>query len=125
MNKQIIEKWIAALRSGEYQQGTTGLKDKNNYCCLGVLCDLYVKETGKARWEENTPELMSEAFISLTSEETEFLPLEVVKWSGLEKEDPYVFYKDGYNSLVILNDVEKLSFTEIANLIEKEYLTEE
>jgi hypothetical protein len=34
-------KWIAALRSGEYKQGTNGNllnPITNEYCCLGVAC---------------------------------------------------------------------------------------
>jgi hypothetical protein len=39
MDKKIKEKWVQALRSGEYKQGTTLLynKEQNTYCCLGVL----------------------------------------------------------------------------------------
>lgn len=37
--KEITEKWVTALRSGEYGQTTRLLTDFNdNYCCLGVLC---------------------------------------------------------------------------------------
>lgn len=33
--------WVAALRSGEYKQGTHHLRSTDNsYCCLGVLCEL-------------------------------------------------------------------------------------
>lgn len=38
--KEFAEKWIAALRSGEYKKGTgqlrSGRKGKYEYCCLGV-----------------------------------------------------------------------------------------
>lgn len=38
MPKEIGEKWLAALRSGEYTQGSSLLKTaEGNYCCLGVL----------------------------------------------------------------------------------------
>lgn len=47
MDKVWKQKWIAALRSGEYQQGTgqlsytqTGEEEFTEYCCLGVLCSL-------------------------------------------------------------------------------------
>jgi hypothetical protein len=36
----IIEKWIAALRSGNYVQGTGALNCNDNFCCLGVLCEV-------------------------------------------------------------------------------------
>lgn len=34
------DKWLKALRSGRYKQGTGWLHDSpsNTYCCLGVLC---------------------------------------------------------------------------------------
>lgn len=36
--KKFKEKWIAALRSGEYEQGTGELYNKklNSFCCLGI-----------------------------------------------------------------------------------------
>jgi hypothetical protein len=50
MNKEYKEKWIKALRSGEYQQAQSCLaKDDKTMCCLGVLGDLAVND-GKARW---------------------------------------------------------------------------
>lgn len=32
------QKWVAALRSGEYKQGIGFLKTEQGYCCLGVAC---------------------------------------------------------------------------------------
>ena len=44
MNKQLKTKWLKALRSGEYAQGTehyvTAGKKYDSFCCLGVLCDI-------------------------------------------------------------------------------------
>lgn len=44
MNPEWKAKWVAALRSGEYQQGTGHLKEETEcgtkYCCLGVLGDI-------------------------------------------------------------------------------------
>ena len=39
-----VKKWIAALRSGEYEQGRYALRQRQldgrcRYCCLGVLID--------------------------------------------------------------------------------------
>ena len=40
MVKEIKDKWVAALRSGKYKQGSGQLHNTMNdtYCCLGVLC---------------------------------------------------------------------------------------
>jgi hypothetical protein len=38
MSKADAEKWLAALRSGEYKQGILALQDRSGgYCCLGVM----------------------------------------------------------------------------------------
>lgn len=58
MDAKIKAKWIAALRSGSYQQGTETLRAKNKYCCLGVLCDV-----DGAEWRERSP--ASHVFIAL------------------------------------------------------------
>jgi hypothetical protein len=40
MDMEVKQKWVTALRSGEYVQGDGYLhnKKKDTYCCLGVLC---------------------------------------------------------------------------------------
>jgi hypothetical protein len=43
----IKARWVEALRSGRYQQGTGLLRKDDAYCCLGVLCDLVEPEN----WE--------------------------------------------------------------------------
>lgn len=44
MNQKIKKKWVKALRSGKYKQGTEALKftydGEAEFCCLGVLCDI-------------------------------------------------------------------------------------
>lgn len=40
MDAQIKQKWVEALRSGEYEQTQKTLKYRDGFCCLGVLCDL-------------------------------------------------------------------------------------
>jgi hypothetical protein len=40
MNRELRDKWVAALRSGEYKQARGWLSHKGGYCCLGVLCDV-------------------------------------------------------------------------------------
>lgn len=34
------ERWVAALRSGDWRQTTGHLKREGGYCCLGVLAEL-------------------------------------------------------------------------------------
>lgn len=51
MNAELKSKWIAALQSGNYQQGRSFLRitsrDGEQFCCLGVLCEV----AGVPRWK--------------------------------------------------------------------------
>ncbi len=39
-------RWVAMLRSGEYTQGTSLLRtEDDNFCCLGVACDMSIRES--------------------------------------------------------------------------------
>jgi hypothetical protein len=109
MKSQVKEKWIAALRSGEYDQGIERLRTLTRFCCLGVLCDLYSKETG-IEWNYHSP---SEGH-SLSGFEfdgqREFLPSSVVEWSGLETRSPEI------NILVSDEDEEYLDTQALAEL---------
>lgn len=109
MNPEIKTKWIAALKSGEYEQGTGYLKHYNTYCCLGVLCDIHAKETGNSFVE------------GCYFGQNRVLPEEVIKWSKLGSSCGT--YRAGGVTYTLweLNDVEGLSFNEIANIIEKEF----
>jgi hypothetical protein len=47
------ELWLTTLRSGEYKQGRHALRNGDQFCCLGVACDLYQKTTGKGQWSHS------------------------------------------------------------------------
>lgn len=52
MNEEWRDKWVAALRSGQYTQGVGSLTGpEDTYCCLGVLCNIF----DSAGWESNEP----------------------------------------------------------------------
>ena len=40
MKKELKERWVAALRSGDYVQSQGCLQDEYGWCCLGVLCNI-------------------------------------------------------------------------------------
>lgn len=45
LKQDIKQKWVAALRSGEYVQGRAKLRSGDDqFCCLGVLCDVLVQD---------------------------------------------------------------------------------
>lgn len=43
-DKAIIERWVHALESGEFPQGKGSLRMGEEYCCLGVLCELAARD---------------------------------------------------------------------------------
>lgn len=53
MKKEYAEKWVEALRSGKYQQGTGNLCLDNKYCCLGVLEDAVRGEINSTVYNES------------------------------------------------------------------------
>lgn len=120
MNPEIKAKWVTALRSGEYQQGRVHLRDgDNNFCCLGVLCDIAVKER-------------EPIFVQLVSDDIGrrykyndiggSLPDEVSLWAGLVSDEDTLVHDPvvGGEPLSIQNDAYRLTFDEIADLIEEE-----
>ena len=40
MKAELKQKWVDALRSGDYEQGKGALLASGKYCCLGVLCEV-------------------------------------------------------------------------------------
>lgn len=58
--EEVYDLWIAALESGDYKQTTDVLKSNEDFCCLGVLCDLAIKDGASFRWMEEN-ELQTES----------------------------------------------------------------
>lgn len=113
--KENRKKWIAALRSGEYEQGVEYLCSDGKYCCLGVLCSVYERETG-----EKLPKAGS--YYDVSEETLSELP-QVQEWVGLRH------YQGSFalsaptptHLLTALNDdFAEYDFNKIADLIESE-----
>lgn len=118
MNEEIKAKWLEALRSGRFLQGTGQLKYQNTmdgpfrHCCLGVLCEVL-----------NVKSMPVPGEVSMISFEgnTSYLPFSVVERAGLLTGDPTIPVPSPdapTTPLSDLNDNGK-SFEEIAKLIEE------
>ena len=128
MIKRVKKLWTKALRSGEYIQGQgqlvtppeetarPGFDGEYEFCCLGVLANLYHEEKG-----------------------TEFngidfplggVPESVQRWAGLDNGIPDVEFKGCTKNIADLNDEElvnvpgggkrSMTFKELANIIERQ-----
>jgi hypothetical protein len=109
MNPQIKQKWVDALRSGDYQQTQRYLRTNSGFCCLGVLCDLYGKENN-VEWN-----LANNGHNYEFQNMESYLPSSMRKWADLEYCDPPV--NDEESTLVRLNDSGS-TFEQIADVIE-------
>jgi hypothetical protein len=125
MKENIKDKWVAALKSGEYEQGKSFLKCDDKFCCLGVLTDLHIKENGR-EWEMSSSEGVYKYEVN-----SMFLSGSVVEWAGLKSRTgnlPESLGKSdgGHNldDLTVLNDEGEYTFEQIAEVIENnwEYL---
>lgn len=125
MRHDVAEMWTEALRSGKYRQGHGTLAVPDNegavqYCCLGVLCDLAVKEGVIPPPRADFAGYLN--FATPTREvESCVLPPEVQVWAGLKSDDGQVpdaapYSEDG--SLLGMND-SGATFEEIAAVIER------
>lgn len=86
MHKHIADKWVQALRSGDYKQGKKTLKINGTHCCLGVLCDLHKQECGGEWYDPTHPDLISGAQGYRTPsgyEDWSMLPEPVQEWAGI------------------------------------------
>jgi hypothetical protein len=128
--RERIQRWVAALRSGEYKQTTQVLHNDQGYCCLGVACDLYSKTPeGQTSGWANHPSQRNEQKIGFefatpdADAYLDILPPAVAGYYGLEQ-SPVIKNPKGhgyFDTLGALND-HGAPFHTIANLIEKEFL---
>lgn len=120
MNPEVKAEWVAALRSGQYMQGTNNLRTERGFCCLGVLCDLAVKHEIIPAPGRGTayPHVYRYGF------DSKFLPEAVRMWAGLPDTDPDVHRENETNSLSVMNDG-GCTFEEIADVIEENFTVEE
>lgn len=111
MNPEMKTEWIERLRSGNYKQGRSMLNAEDQFCCLGVLCEIAL-DYGLVTKEEIVS-LSRYKYISTrnsTDTEESTLPRVVAGIANITRE--------AENDLIDLNDVEQKNFNEIADWIE-------
>lgn len=109
------QKWVAALRSGNYQQARNTLRSLKGYCCLGVACEVYRIEHPGVDWQA-----MEVGTVFSFESYTRVLPDSVRDWLGLATHVGR--YSEDTDStedidLTAAND-SGLSFAAIADIIE-------
>ena len=115
MINENMKKVLVALRSGEYTQTKLRLQSTRGHCCLGVMCEVYEKETRDSIDRKASGHVGGG---NLRRYE------KVQAWVGLltPSGNMTISSPSGFKStsLAQMNDEEGKTFSEIADLIESE-----
>jgi len=129
MKPEVKAKWIAALRSGEYAQGQNRHRTKDSFCCLGVLCDLFLKEGRGGKWDGTLASIQYDGQrfdVSKDDGSSYSLPKAVLAWAGVPSRGVRVRCEEESVAVGIdlLNDgvgeIRPRTFSELANIIEEQ-----
>lgn len=138
MKKEIKERWVAALRSGEYAQTRQRLADDDGFCCLGVLCEIAEQDQVVIK-SGSGGRFMYTSKVDTEDCELSILPMAVADWAEFGSNPvldvPLKFFSeeqiakvndqdrifDGRirSSLAELNDYFHFDFNKIADVIEE------
>lgn len=112
--RELVEKWLIALRSGEYKQGMGQLRSINDeYCCLGVLA----AQLPDASWGDPNTHYNSLSLRMGGQSHRAMLPFGALqRLTGLDEELG--------QKLAAMNDFEDADFNVIADYIES-YMEEQ
>jgi hypothetical protein len=142
-NIENVKKWIAALRSGEYTQGTGALHKQadedgkpDTFCCLGVACDVALKQGIPLSRKAPGNYSRNYRYHGVDNPDgwtTGILPAPVSAWLGLDGRDitegSVVFDEDAVSGTIdgvprdaiFANDALKWSFDQIADKLEDHF----
>ena len=108
------KKWLKGLRSGEYKKGVGYLNKNQEYCCLGVACEIFKDEL---KLEKKAYQYMDSVMVY--GGRGSSAPDVLVEHLGLHDDAGFI---DDITTLAHLNDGRykyDTDFNNIANYIEK------
>ena len=115
--KELRAKFLVALKSGEYKQGRGRLKRGDQYCVLGLMCEVsqcgnWINKLGNVGWahkacsKDFNPEYSADYYMKHAAD----LPKEVL--------EAYNISHKFESTLMVLNDFANETFSEIAQFLE-------
>lgn len=127
-----MELYCRELETTTLAQGQNRLRIGDDYCCLGIACNLYQKATGKGAWVKSgfvigafDFKIPTEKYPDSFYTETNYMPGPVHEWLGLNWRDIQVGMNEGMDDFSgsRLNDKVGFTFKQIAVAIRKVYLS--
>lgn len=113
LQKKRVAKLVAALRSGKYKPAKGSLRDGENYCCLGVACEVYRTTARRGAW------IGESTFADVCGSRIGSLPPDVSDWYGFDSSDPLI---GKTTHATTANDIHGWGFKRIATGFERTYL---
>lgn len=123
-DREGAQRWLDALRSGDYVQGRNALRRANNtFCCLGVACDVLFPN----RWKLDPSEVY--VFTSMNGEvmwgtlSHELIGALALSFAGSRLDGKDHAFTDSWaiSTLTAANDDYGKTFNEIADAVEAYY----
>lgn len=119
VNKERMELWASALEANGDKQCTSYLSDgRGRHCALGIGMTVAAAHGVRLTWGDWNEESA--------------LPDSVVQWYGLDSEDPTLDRPEGSRcgrngrySILWANDLDKLPFFTIAQMLRAKYIKDE
>jgi hypothetical protein len=130
MKKDVMRKWVAALRSGDYMQGFGRLRQVDAVgggspvlCALGVLCQVHKNETRSATWRyQPLSDCWAYGRAGIRADDRDVssdrLPDCVADWAGVQSANAQIPATG--TTVSGMND-DGLSFVDIADVIERQW----
>lgn len=118
LNPVFKAKWVAALRSGKYEQDSEALfsPSSGGYCCLGVACHISGQRPSHIAYRTMPSRVMAAKWFDV--EPKDLLPHRIAP-SRTNSAAFSIIYGDRKTDLVQLNDT-GVPFSTIADLIEEQ-----
>jgi hypothetical protein len=115
MKKEIADLWIAALKSNKYEKGKYVLEKNDTFCCLGVLCDVALKNG--VEFKRNIDD-RGVFYGDNSSSEGRYVLLPIVQqWAGMKSLSGIINKDDALTSINDRTD----SFHDVIYAIEKNW----
>ncbi len=117
MKKRVKKLWVNSMTNDEYDQCRERLADGDSrtsaFCPLGILTNLCALDKGVA-FEDVLVDFRGDEYCC-----DDLSPV-VMEWAGLDEDNPKLQYQGEPRCISALNDNVRLSFVEIAELVEEQ-----